>query len=117
MNQPQCTTRIELVEHWLAVLKFCEGTDIKPGDCWKLQGHLLGDSPCFDFYPEDYEFAIGLYQGKPVWRAIKKSITINGVECARPSNTHIDAGDNWILLRFETNEEAKAVQDAFNKEK
>ena len=66
---PQCTTQIELVEHWLAVLKFCKETAVRPEDCWKWRGRgSQGFKIRLDDDPGHYEFAIGLCEGKPVWR-------------------------------------------------
>ena len=113
MNQPQCTTQIELVEHWLVVHKFCKGTNVKPEDCWKINRGRGYGIPTLLNSPQDYEFAIGLCEGRPVWRDsvlywpdgsdfhlsrcskppilhpnlswthAKKTITINGMGCAK----------------------------------
>ena len=60
--------REDLYLEYARVIKMCEGTEVKPRDCVKFSGlDIFGDHPAFDCVPNDYEFAVTILEGKPVF--------------------------------------------------
>jgi len=58
----------DLYLEYARVIKMCEGTEVKPRDCVKFSGlDIFGDHPAFDCVPNDYEFAVAILEGKPVF--------------------------------------------------
>ena len=70
----------DLYRGWAKVLDMCEGTNVKPENCWSYAGINLGESaPSLDgrdLYK--YEFAVAILKGKPVF--VGDKVYSGGVE-------------------------------------
>ena len=67
MSQPQCKTAADLHRAWANVLDMCEGTKIRPTDCFKFLDMARTYKPDFTGSPKNYTFAIGIVEDKPVF--------------------------------------------------
>ena len=63
----KCKTVADIYKAWANVLEMCEGTKVNPNDCYKCFGYIVGKRPAFDSLPENYDFAIGIVEDKPVF--------------------------------------------------
>lgn len=61
------TKRSELYREYARVIDLCEGTRVKPSECVKIQGVLIGGDPEFITHPECYTFALAIVEDKPVF--------------------------------------------------
>lgn len=105
----------DLHREWARVLDMCEGTKVKPRDCWKYNGKFIGLEPEFTDFPDRYEFMVAILKDTPVfagdliyhkienmpykvrwcdglindndwaWNATKKTFMINGEELPCPA--------------------------------
>ena len=57
----------DLHREWARVLDMCEGTGVSPAHCWKLMGCFRYHEPDFGVSTKNYEFAIAILEGKPVF--------------------------------------------------
>ena len=59
----------DLYREWARVIDMCGGTGVDPKFCWKYEGENINGMPYFDSELEQYEFALGIVEGKPVFEA------------------------------------------------
>ena len=64
-------TKADLYREWARVLDMCEGTEVDPGTCWKLGVTIQNSIPNLNGKPNDYEFAVAILEGKPVFKGDK----------------------------------------------
>ncbi len=57
----------DLYREWARVLDMCEGTNVRPEDCWSLNNRKYNERPEFDADPEYFKFAIAILEDKPVF--------------------------------------------------
>jgi len=57
----------DLYREWARVLDMCEGTGVRPTVCVKYIGKIDGAYPYFNGNECDYEFALGILEGRPVF--------------------------------------------------
>ena len=57
----------DLYREWARVLDMCEGTEVDPRTCWKLGGDIQSSIPNLNGKPKDYEFAVAILEGRPVF--------------------------------------------------
>jgi hypothetical protein len=70
--EPQCKTKADLHEQYARVLRMCDGTVIRPDDCVKYDGMIIGRNIDFTVGRfNQYEFAIAIVEGRPVFRGDK----------------------------------------------
>ena len=58
----------DLHREWARVIDMCEGTNVDPGDCLRIDGapcHLR--YPLFGDNPDSYTFAVAILEGKPLF--------------------------------------------------
>lgn len=66
--------RSDLFREYARVIDMCEGTEVHTFSCIRLGGHAYRrfDSdevdPVFECRPEDYDFALAIVEGKPVFK-------------------------------------------------
>ena len=65
--EPQCKTQEQLHLEMARVCRMCEGTEVSVWKCVKYEG-IIFFKRAFDSIAEDYEFAIAIVEGKPVFR-------------------------------------------------
>ena len=63
----KCKTEADLHDEYARVCRMCEGTKVKPIDCWKLDGQLYSCMPFFDRTPSSLTFARDIVEDKPVF--------------------------------------------------
>ena len=56
-----------LHREYARVIDMCEGAGIDPRLCWKYSGVIQSCSPLLNGTPEEYEFALAIVEGKPVF--------------------------------------------------
>ncbi len=61
----------DLYRELARVIDMCEGTGVDPKFCWKYEGVNINGMPYFDSELEQYEFALGIVEGKPVFKGDK----------------------------------------------
>ena len=57
----------DLYREYARVIDMCEGAGIDPRLCWKCLGVIQSCSPLLNATPEEYEFALAIVEGKPVF--------------------------------------------------
>ena len=57
----------DLHREWARVLDMCEGTNVSPNICVKYAGDNSDCEIRFKSHPDDYEFAVAILEGKPVF--------------------------------------------------
>lgn len=57
----------DLYRELARVIDMCEGTGVDPKFCWKYEGVNINGMPYFDSELEQYEFAVAILEGKPVF--------------------------------------------------
>ena len=57
----------DLYRELARVIDMCEGTGVDPKFCWKYEGENINGMPYFDSEFEQYEFAVAILEGKPVF--------------------------------------------------
>lgn len=68
-DEPQCKTRADLHRKWDDVLEMCEAAGFdKPWKCVKYGSDACGAFPNFGGDPIEYEFALAIVEGRPVFR-------------------------------------------------
>ncbi len=60
-------TKADLYREWARVLDMCEGTEVDPNTCCSYHGDRGSGSCMFLDDPENYEFAVAILEGKPVF--------------------------------------------------
>lgn len=137
--------RSDLHREWARVLDMCDGTEVKPEDCWKYDsGPQLGCLPVLDSDHTKYQFAVAILEGKPVfvgdnlywkkdgarfdwasgalyenlsWTPPKRTFMLNGIELPCLAQPPAD----WSLLigstvhYFESEDDYNKVRNALNK--
>jgi len=79
--EPQCKKRSDLYREWAMVLDMCEAAGISTYGTWKFDGIVQANKPILSLAKlEEYEFAIAIVEGKPVFRGDKVYDTTTGVE-------------------------------------
>ena len=63
--------KADLYRELARVIDMCEGTVVDPKFCWKYEGVNINGMPYFDSELEQYEFALGIVEGKPVFKGDK----------------------------------------------
>lgn len=67
-EETKMKTKRELnLEYWGRIHDMCDGTDVKPWECVKFEGHIQLAQPVFGGDPSCYEFAVAILEGKPVF--------------------------------------------------
>jgi hypothetical protein len=111
----------DLYSELARVIDMCEGTGVDPKFCWKYEGVNINGMPYFDSELEQYEFALGIVEGKPVfegdriwskrakmfvlahkeliinddcfsWQEQNRTFNLNGVELPCPENQNAEEG-------------------------
>lgn len=60
--------RSDLHREWARVLDMCEGTNVDPKYCLKIDDKIvLFDHPVFNSDPNKYKFAVAIVEGRPVF--------------------------------------------------
>lgn len=59
--------RSDLYRKWARVLDMCDGTDVSPNICVKYAGDNSDCEIRFTSHPDNYEFAVAILEGKPVF--------------------------------------------------
>jgi len=86
----------DLQREWARVIDMCEGTGVDPKFCWKYEGVNINGMPYFDSELEQYEFALGIVEGKPVFVGDKLyDIEGNGSYCTVDRTTVRFNGLTW----------------------
>lgn len=68
-DEPQCKTRADLHRKWADVLEMCEAAGFdRPCECIKCGSNTCITWPNFGGDPIEYNFAIAIVEGKPVFR-------------------------------------------------
>ena len=58
----------DLFREWARVIDMCEGTNVDPGDCLRIDGTPCRlKNPRFNDDPECYTFAVSILEGKPLF--------------------------------------------------
>lgn len=60
----------DLYREWARVLDMCEGSNVDPGDCWRIEGeqsYPFPTTPKFTRNPECYSFAVAIVEDKPLF--------------------------------------------------
>lgn len=55
------------LEYWVRIHDMCEGTLVDPWECVKWRGTVIWKHPNFNGKPEQYEFAVAIIEGTPVF--------------------------------------------------
>lgn len=71
-------TKIEALELELNARKMVEGAELDWWDVIKLSNRVCEDPPHFTLGKGDYELALGIVEGKPVWVNIELFSKLNG---------------------------------------
>ena len=61
-------TKADSYMEWARIIDMCEGTGVDLNSCWKYEGVNINGMPYFDSELEQYEFALGIVEGKPVFK-------------------------------------------------
>jgi len=100
-------TLSELYQEAARVANMIEGEGVKYSDCIKINGEPVWIMPTFLGKPEDYEFALAIVEGKPVFNGDKlydkntgEARIINGTAIWRNNVPQY----NWIAQNFSWNQ-------------
>jgi hypothetical protein len=61
------TTRADLFREYARVIDMCEGTEVYPAQCVKINGIPCVLTPTFENSENNYSFALAIVEGKPVF--------------------------------------------------
>ncbi len=99
----------DLHREWARVLDMCEGTEVSPGLCWKLDGFGREQDciPKFNCDGGSYEFAVAILGDKPVFVGYNVYAKLSGerfdwddpdhVRQIKCENLSVDPEDVWTL--------------------
>ena len=60
-------TRADLYRRYADVIEMCEGKNVEPWSCVKIDREVLESQPTFTWPPDNYTFAVAIVEGQPVF--------------------------------------------------